>query len=473
MKPSKFRRGMALPFTIVAMVVVIGFIMTMSRLNQGVKTQIFHTNNHQLSFLMAYSALSRVCAKMHAFSWASRPFAAAPYAENKVALQGGHYDLLVENSKNREFQADVYVRTHLAGISRMYFWRVRFNDDLLDVSNQIFVEAFLNGDPKDFPVAGKANPFATKVEDLLAQRSANQKKSDLLAREVIKLKKPNDIIKELNGRPIEAPDGSLPPTPEDLALVARVPVPLPEMPTLPGSEKPSAPGPNPALPPSPYDSMVGINMNSQMSKVVKSSESAFQNTDQAWKQIEEHGVGGIEAARESWIKANEARESAFKEMGNLISDAKSGISDAPSTAAAEAIEEMVSQTIVAGIQNLGKAMDRGMDQFNDDAGLNYLGSLQTAESVAKLATDWEKAVNGITAEIELTTSLANQIGSFAKAPEVEAALTETLAQAQANLDEMKALVEAAKAKLEELIKKEEEEADQQMQEEQEGSGDGA
>ena len=71
------------------------------------------------------------------------------------------------------------------------------------------------------------------------------------------------------------------------------------------------------------------------------------------------------------------------------------------------------------------------------------------------------------------TLLANQIGSFAKAPEVEAALTETLVQARANLDEMKALVEAAKAKLEELIKKEEEEADQQMQEEQEESGDGA
>mgnify|MGYP007124153024 FL=1 len=95
---------MALPFTIVAMVVVIGFIMTMSRMNQGVKNQIFHTNNHQLSFLMAYSALSRVCAKIHAFSWASRPFATAPYAENKVALQGGIMICLSKTAKIANFR---------------------------------------------------------------------------------------------------------------------------------------------------------------------------------------------------------------------------------------------------------------------------------------------------------------------------------------------------------------------------------
>lgn len=466
------RRGMALPFTIVAMVVVIGFIMTMSRMNQGVKTQIFHTNNHQLSFMMAYSALSRVCAKIHAFSWANRPFATAPYAENKLALQGGHYDLLVENSKGQEFQADVYVRTHLAGISRMYFWRVRFNDDLLDVSNQIFVEAFLNGDPKDFPVVGKANPFAKKIEDLLAQRAANQKKSDLLAREVIKLKKPNDIIKELNGRPIEAPDGTFPPTPEDMALAAKVPVPIPEMPLLPGAEKPDAAGPNPARPPSAADSMTGIDMNSQMKKVVSTSESAFKYTDEGWKKMEEKGAAGFAEAYELHKLAAAEREKAYDEMSGLVKDARTGIADAPSTGAARAIEEMVSQTIVAGIQNLGNAMSRGMDQFKDNAGQDYLGSINTAEGVAQLTSDWENALNFMTIEVQRMTSLANQISSFHKVGEVETALQETLQKAQEELAKMTMLVELAKKRLEEMIKKEEEEADQQEQEEA-GSGDGA
>lgn len=470
MRPSNIRRGMALPFTIVAMVVVIGFIMTMSRMNQGVKTQIFHTNNHQLSFLMAYSALSRVCAKIHSFSWASRPFATTPYAENKVALQGGHYDLFVENSKNREFQADVYVRTHLAGISRMYFWRIRFNDDLLDVSNQIFVEAFLNGDPKDFPVTGKANPFAKKVEDLLAQRAANQKKSDLLAREVLKLKKPNDIIKELNGRPIEAPDGSFPPTPEDMALAAKVPVSMPEMPLLPGSEKPDAAGPNPAKPPSAYDTMAGLDMDSKMKKVVSTSESAFKYTDEGWKKMEEKGAAGFDEAYELHKVAAAEREKAYDEMSGLIKDAKSGIADAPSSGAAAAIEEMVSQTIVAGVQNLGKAMSRGMDQFKDNAGQDYLGSLNTAEGVAQLTSDWENALNFMNTEVQRMTSLANQISSFKKDGEVEAALQETLQQAQDELAKMTMLVELAKKRLEELIKKEEEEADQQQQEQEEAGG---
>ncbi|HNX74446.1 MAG TPA: hypothetical protein PLM07_20055 [Candidatus Rifleibacterium sp.] len=467
MRSFKTRLGMALPFTIIAMVVVVGFIMTMSRMNQGVKNQIFHTNNHQLSFLMAYSALSRVCAKIHSFSWANRPFVTDPLVENKVALQGGEYDLLVENSKNRDFQADVYVRTHLAGISRMYFWRVRFNDDLLDVSNQIFVEAFLNADPKDFPVAGKANPFASRVESMLAQRVANQKKSDQLAREIIKLKKPNDIIKEINGRPIAPGDPGFPPPPEDIEIAKKEPVDVPQMPPLPGSEKPSAPGPRVNVPPSATDSMVGINMNAKMASVVSSSKSAYDYTDQGWKKIEEKGVGGMSEATDLHTQAAEAREKAFDDMSDLITDARTGINDAPSSGAAKAIEEMVSQTIVAGVQNLGNALNRGMDHLDNNAGSDYLNSLPTAESVAKLTTDWETALVNVTADVTRMTELANEIGPFAKAPEVEAALAAALEQARANVEQLTKLVEDAKKRLEELIKKEEEEAERLRQQENE------
>ncbi len=355
----------------------------------------------------------------------------------------------------------------------MYFWRVRFNDDLLDVSNQIFVEAFLNADPKEFPVAGKANPFAKKVEDLLTQRAANQKKSDLLAREVIRLKKPNDIIKELNGRPIEAPDGSFPPTPEDMALVARVPVPLPEMPTLPGSEKPDTAGPNPARPPSSYDSIVGVDMNAKMKSVLTSSENASKLNDEAWKKIEEQGSAGIGEYQVLADKAAESREAAHKDMSDLIKSAQTGIEDAPSTGAARAIEEMVSQTVVAGIQNLSGLIGRTMEQLEDNAGMEYLDSLPTAEHVAKLLNDWEGYLGHLNTEVERLNSLASEIGSFHKSAEVEEALAKALQSAQENRDKMAEHVEATKKRLEELIKKEEEEADQQMQQEQEGAGDGA
>ena len=123
------KRGVALPFTILAMIVISGFVITMSSLNQGLKNQIFHTNNHQLSFLLAYSAFSKVLAKIHSNSWTDRPFKDGPYAENNVAFQGGTYDLFVENSPGKQYQADIYVRTSLAGITRLYFWRIRFNDD--------------------------------------------------------------------------------------------------------------------------------------------------------------------------------------------------------------------------------------------------------------------------------------------------------------------------------------------------------
>lgn len=468
MRHIKTRRGVALPFTVLAMIVAIGFIMTMSRMNQGVKSQIFHTNNHQLSFLMAYSALSRVSAKVHAFSWANRPFVSEPYVENKVALQGGEYDLLVENSKYNEFQADVYVRTHLAGISRMYFWRIRFNDDLLDVSSQIFVEAFLNADPRDFPVAGKPNPFATKVEALLAARVANQTKSDLLAREVAKLKKPEDIIKELNGRPIEVANDGFTVDAEDLKIAQKDPVDLPAMPTLPTTEKPSAAGPNWTRPSSSYDSMSGINMNKKMANVVKTSESAFNLTDEAWKKIEEKGADGLDEAYDLSVKAAAVREEAYEEMSGLISDAKSGIAEAPSAEAAIAIEEMVSQTIIAGVQNLAKATAREMDQFQDNAGPDYLTSLNTSESAAKLTTDWENAYDRMTKEVQRMTSLSNQVSSFHKDPEAQQALTAALQKAEEDLVKMEELVTLAQQRLQELIKKEAEEEAERLRQEAEG-----
>lgn len=58
----------------------------MSNLNQGVKKQIFRTNDFHLSFLIAYSAFSRLYAKLNAFSWANLSFNAGPYTEKVLKL---------------------------------------------------------------------------------------------------------------------------------------------------------------------------------------------------------------------------------------------------------------------------------------------------------------------------------------------------------------------------------------------------
>ena len=180
MRKASSRNGMVLPLSLFAIVAVLGLVATLGGLNQGVKTQIYRTNNHQLSFLIAYSAFSRVCAKIHSFSWPNRPFRNEPYTETKVSFQGGHYDLFVENTAGKDLQADIYIRTHLAGISRLYFWRIRVNEDLLDVSNNIIVEMYATSDPDDFPTVNGARVIAGKVDNMLAKRAANQKKSDRL-----------------------------------------------------------------------------------------------------------------------------------------------------------------------------------------------------------------------------------------------------------------------------------------------------
>ena len=169
-------RGFAYPLVILAVTMMAGFVITSSMLNQGLKTQLIQTDTDNLSFVMAYSALSKFMGKIHANSWNNRPFKGKTYSEYGVSLYGGTYDFFVEDSPGKTYQADIYVRTTMAKNSNLYFWRIKFQDDLLDVSNRIQVDFFMKTDPANFP-KGSGSVFASKVDDLIQQRKKNQKDS--------------------------------------------------------------------------------------------------------------------------------------------------------------------------------------------------------------------------------------------------------------------------------------------------------
>lgn len=168
-------KGMALALSLFLIIVIFGMVVTVGNLRQGVRSQIFHTNNNQLSFLIAYSAFSRVCANIHTFSWANRTFLSEPWSETMVPFQDGHYDLLVENSPGHDYQADVYIRTHLAGISRMYFWRISVNEDLLDDSNSIMVDLYTAPEPDDYPRPEGPRPISMKFSRCSSRETPTRK----------------------------------------------------------------------------------------------------------------------------------------------------------------------------------------------------------------------------------------------------------------------------------------------------------
>ena len=434
--------GMAMPMVLLAMVIGAGFVATMTSLNQGVRNQITISNNHQISFMIAYSAMSRVCAKVQSFSWAERPFLNNPFTENKVAMQGGFYDLFVENTAGKDFQADVYVRTHLAGISRLYFWRVCFNDDLLDVANRIEIEVFMNGEADEFPKSASSNPFRSKVEKVLKKRAENQEKSDQLAQGIIDLNSPGDIGRELNARSIKKPSSDYPPSAEDQELAKRASVPLKGLPGQSQSEKPSSPGPANSSASSSGSGVSGV-LKNQAALIERASRLAEETTDKLWD-LREAGLDGeSNKATALRLEAKAARKEAFNGMVDFINQATAGIAEAPGSASAKAIEEYTAKVIVGGIKNLSDEMVRRLDRFNAQKLEDQLYAKTDAEGAMRVWVNWQEVVDDCVTQVLEWKSLGNKIRGFSMPDEVSSAYTKAISQAMAAIDNVRKFVNKA------------------------------
>lgn len=459
------RKGMVLPLGLFAIVAVIGLVATMSGLNQGVKTQIYRTNNHQLSFLIAYSAFSRVCAKIHSFSWATRPFLNEPYTETKIPFQGGHYDLLVENTSGKPLQADIYIRTHLAGISRMYFWRIRVNEDLFDISNNIIVEMYTTADPDDFPSVNGARVIAGKVENMLAERAANQKKSDQLTSELIKINNPVSILEKIGARVPEDFQNDWPIPPAEEAMSSRPPVTIAGIAPQPAGEKPGASGPgssvspvsgnsgsdnnstNPAVA---QDSMTGNNINALAQQIANSSEQMVTSSANAWNEVDAAGGhSDAAAAQDHFEQAGTAKEETMEALDDLITESKAGIEEAPSPAAREAMEEMVAQTVAAAMKNVMDALAPATEHLLSNYS-GYLNTLTTAESAEQVLTDWQAGEAGAQDDLDKLSSMKSSVSGYSMSPEVRQTMEEAVSEAETRLAASKAAVAAAEARVAEL-----------------------
>jgi|GEM_PF-2501620 len=241
-RPSA-RAGIMLPLAIFASL-AIGFLAYfLNTMNQSYRNQINHFNKHQITFMIAYSAFSKILAKVQNAPWSERFFKTRAVRENQIALFGGEYDSYVENS-TKEYQADIYIQSQYGGYTCLYFWRIVYNDSVLDISNRIQTIFFGAFSPDNFPsdkprgindatfttgtgTGGNNNPggnystgsasstMAAKVDHIISERKRNNRQANEKAAYIAISDRLQEIVNLLSGRPKDAPN--VPSTPEGTA----------------------------------------------------------------------------------------------------------------------------------------------------------------------------------------------------------------------------------------------------------------
>jgi len=117
---SETNRGFILPLAIFAALAVASFIMTVTMMSRESRNQMIHMNKEQNAFLIAYSAYSKVLAKISINPWSDRYYKKGYPTENQIKLFGAEYDCYVTDSPGKPNQADIYVRVKLGELIRLY-----------------------------------------------------------------------------------------------------------------------------------------------------------------------------------------------------------------------------------------------------------------------------------------------------------------------------------------------------------------
>ncbi|MBF0410151.1 MAG: hypothetical protein HQM10_22595 [Candidatus Riflebacteria bacterium] len=385
-----WKKGLAIPLVLLAVIIAAGFIIVISSLNQGLRTQVAHSNKNQASFLLAYSVFSRVLAKIHADTWVNRPFAAAAYRENAVSFQGGKYDLYVVNTPGKNFQADIYILTTLAESSQLFFWRIRYNDDLLDISNKILVDFYKETPANAFPTNGSSY-LADEIDQLMTKRAANQKNADDFASKVSKVNNPASVLNIIGGKPPETFTANYPKDVDDPStlLGAREFPPVPNVDPLAVTEIPDNGGPGgnsgdfsgngfPALPSNsgPESSVTFVKDFTTMSEKANLSalaaKEAIERMNLSNAQGDEAGVNAAMAA------AGDAFWETVKNLEDLRASFANNKSSEPSSAAIKSAQDMLVQTSANSAQDLGDGAD-GWTAYVDSVARDIIQRMKNGE----------------------------------------------------------------------------------------------
>lgn len=198
--------GFFLPIVLLTGLCIAILVFTVMNLSRNYRSQVNHSNKHQLVFQIAYSAYSKMLSECYSSGWENRSFKDSPHIESNVDLFGGRYDLLVHNTPGKDKNADLYIRVKFDDLTKLYFWRIEFNTDMLDLTRPFKSLWFSDIAVSNFPTA-VSYPYAAEVDRLLGLRSDNRQSAAQKAATIDSIADVREIVEKLGGNPPAPPTG--------------------------------------------------------------------------------------------------------------------------------------------------------------------------------------------------------------------------------------------------------------------------
>ena len=174
---------MVIPLTMLAAMAMVYFIFTLSSVNRGYRTQLIRINQQQIMFNVACTAYSKILARIYDKPWDERFFKSGPVAENNLAFNEIPYDSCVQDVSGKSLQVDICIRVKLDPVSKVYLWRILYNDDLLDIVRRSQALLYTPLPPEAFP-GTSGTGYSAIIDQILLDRRTNQGKADVAASKV-------------------------------------------------------------------------------------------------------------------------------------------------------------------------------------------------------------------------------------------------------------------------------------------------
>lgn len=193
------RRGFVVPLVVMGILAVSLFVAFVHSMGSGYSNQVAHVDEYTRCRIIGESAFSRVLGMIRNKPYRERFFAKAPYRELGVSLFRGKYNLYVVDAPGHRWEADIYVEACFQRCQRLFFWRVKFENSVLDAVGRVYPILFASRDPGEFPAAVGGSPLAPAVDDLISIRHANQGLAGSKASLIRPLADTKDMIKVLDG----------------------------------------------------------------------------------------------------------------------------------------------------------------------------------------------------------------------------------------------------------------------------------
>ncbi|NCB39802.1 MAG: hypothetical protein EOM80_13640 [Erysipelotrichia bacterium] len=200
--------GFIFPLVVLGILAVAMFVVFVHSMGSAYSDQVAHVDEFSRCLAIAESGYNRVLAMIRNKPYRSRFFAKAPYRELNVPLFGGSYNLYVVDAPGHPWEADIYIEGIFQRCHRLFFWRVKFENSLLDAVGRIYPLLFTPRDAGEFPNTNDGSPLASVVDDLIATRKNNSAAVAAKAALIQPLTDTRDIIKILDGptQIVVAPD---------------------------------------------------------------------------------------------------------------------------------------------------------------------------------------------------------------------------------------------------------------------------